>query len=97
MGKRSQKPSSREWNKDKIVGQEGAIKLRTSGAVACLLQMEKRLREWYLFNLGIEVSPWLRHVASRSVSLQAIGGIPRVVDAAQRRAPSGFEITRRSG
>lgn len=42
------------WNKGKIVGQGSRSSSRTSGALRVRLQMEGRLRELALFNLGID-------------------------------------------
>jgi hypothetical protein len=42
------------WNKDKIVGQKAPFKLRDHRAFRVRLEMENRVRELALFNLGIE-------------------------------------------
>src|SRR5580765_8967030 len=42
------------WNKGKIVGQKAPFKLRDVWALRFRLQMEKRVRELALFNLGID-------------------------------------------
>src|ERR1044072_8173154 len=42
------------WNKGKIVGQKAPFKLRDIWALRVRLQMENRVRELALFNLGID-------------------------------------------
>lgn len=42
------------WNKGKIVGQEAPFKLKDIWALRVRLQMEERVRELALFNLGID-------------------------------------------
>ena len=42
------------WNKGKIVGQKAPFKLKDIWALRVRLQMEGRVRELALFNLGIE-------------------------------------------
>ena len=42
------------WNKGKIVGQKAPIKLKEIWALRVRLQMESRVRELALFNLGID-------------------------------------------
>ena len=42
------------WNKDKIVGQKAPFKLKDIWALRVRLQMEERVRELALFNLGID-------------------------------------------
>jgi hypothetical protein len=42
------------WNKGKIVGQKAPFKLKEIGALRVRLQMENRVRELALFNLGID-------------------------------------------
>ena len=42
------------WNKGKIVGQKAPFKLKDIGALRVCLQMESRVRELALFNLGID-------------------------------------------
>ena len=42
------------WNKGKIVGQKAPFKLKEIWAVRVRLQMQQRLRELALFNLGID-------------------------------------------
>ena len=42
------------WNKGKIVGQKATFKLKEIWALRVLLQMESRVRELALFNLGID-------------------------------------------
>jgi hypothetical protein len=47
-------PSREPWNKGKIVGQKAPFKLRDIWALRVRLQMESRVRELALFNLGID-------------------------------------------
>jgi hypothetical protein len=42
------------WNKGKIVGQKAPLKLKDIWALRVRLQMEGRVRELALFNLGID-------------------------------------------
>ena len=42
------------WNKDKIVGQKAPFKVKDIWALRVRLQMEGRVRELALFNLGID-------------------------------------------
>ena len=42
------------WNKGKIVGQKTPFKVKDIGALRVRLQMENRVRELALFNLGID-------------------------------------------
>jgi hypothetical protein len=42
------------WNKGKIVGQKALFKLKDIWALRVRLQLESRLRELALFNLGID-------------------------------------------
>ena len=44
------------WNKGKIVGQKAPFKLKGIWALRVRLQMENRVRELALFNLGIDSS-----------------------------------------
>lgn len=47
--------ASREpWNKGKIVGQKAPFKIKDIWALRVRLQMESRVRELALFNLGID-------------------------------------------
>ncbi len=59
------------WNKGKIVGQKAPFKLKDIWALRVRLQMESRVRELRLFNLGIDSK--LRgcdQVVSRAVVMQ---------------------------
>jgi len=47
-------PSRAPWNKGKIVGQKAPFKLKDIWALRVRLQMESRVRELALFNLGID-------------------------------------------
>src|ERR1043166_10033025 len=42
------------WNKGKVVGQKAPFKLKDIWALRVRLQMENRVRELALFNLGID-------------------------------------------
>jgi hypothetical protein len=42
------------WNKGKIVGQKAPLKLKDIWALRVRFQMEHRVRELALFNLGID-------------------------------------------
>ena len=42
------------WNKGKIVGQKAPFKVKDIWALRVRLQMENRVRELALFNLGID-------------------------------------------
>ena len=42
------------WNKGKIVGQKAPFKLKDIWALRIRLQMEGRVRELALFNLGVD-------------------------------------------
>jgi len=53
-GNRSQRHSPEPWNKGKIVGQRAPFKLKDIWALRVRLQMENRVRELALFNLGID-------------------------------------------
>ena len=44
------------WNKGKIVGQKAPFKVKDIWALRVRLQMENRVRELALFNLGIDSS-----------------------------------------
>lgn len=43
-----------QWNKGKIFGQKAPFKLKDIWALRVRLQMERRVRELALFNLGID-------------------------------------------
>ena len=43
------------WNKGKIVGQKAPFKVKDIWALRVRLQMEERVRELALFNLGIDL------------------------------------------
>ena len=42
------------WNKGKLIGQKATFKLKDIWALRVRLQMEGRVRELALFNLGID-------------------------------------------
>lgn len=84
------------WNKGKLVGQKAPFKLKEIWAIRVRLEMQRRLRESALFNLGIDsklracdlVSLRVRdvchgdHVAARAVVMQH-----------KTQRPVQFEIT----
>ena len=54
MGTAGSAISREPWNKGKIVGQKAPFKVRDIWALRVRLQMEDRVRELALFNLGID-------------------------------------------
>ena len=54
MGSNANHVHREPWNKGKIVGQKAPFKLRDIWALRVRLQMESRVRELALFNLGID-------------------------------------------
>jgi len=77
------------WNKGKIVGQKAPFKLKDIWALRVRLQMESRVRELALFNLGIDSK--LRGCDLVGLKVRDIcrrpGRDPRRGDAAQDPAP----------
>ena len=67
MGSVANAPRREPWNKGKIVGQKAPFKPKDIWALRVRLQMEGRIRELALFNLGIEESPlptcWINSVS----------------------------------
>jgi len=67
------------WNKGKIVGQKAPFKLKDIWALRVRLQMENRVRELALFNLGIDSKlrgcdiVALRVEESRPMDIRSIG------------------------
>jgi hypothetical protein len=53
MGTPGNVVSREPWNKGKLVGQKAPFKLKDIWALRVRLQMEGRVRELALFNLGI--------------------------------------------
>ena len=53
MGSTAKATYREPWNKGKIVGQKAPFKLKDIWALRVRLQMENRVRELALFNLGI--------------------------------------------
>ena len=47
------------WNKGKIAGQKAPYKVKDIWALRVRLQMENRVRELALFNLGLDSKLWL--------------------------------------
>ena len=54
MGTAANATHREPWNKNKIVGQKAPFKLKDIWALRVRLQMESRVRELALFNLGID-------------------------------------------
>jgi len=54
MGTASSAVHREPWNKGKLVGQKAPFKLKDIWALRVRLQMEGRVRELALFNLGID-------------------------------------------
>jgi site-specific recombinase XerC len=54
MGTAAKATHREPWNKGKIVGQKAPFKLKDIWALRVRLQMERRVRELALFNLGID-------------------------------------------
>ena len=54
MGTAGNATSREPWNKGKLVGQKAPFKLKDICALRVRLQMEHRVRELALFNLGID-------------------------------------------
>ena len=54
MGTVSNATHREPWNKGKIVGQKAPFKLKDTWALRVRFQMEDRVRERALFNLGID-------------------------------------------
>lgn len=54
MGSEANASRHEPWNKGKIVGQKAPFKLKDIWALRVRLQMENRVRELALFNLGID-------------------------------------------
>ena len=54
MGSNANAIHREPWNKGKIVGQKAPFKLKDIWALRVRLQMESRVRELALFNLGID-------------------------------------------
>ena len=54
MGSNANAVHHEPWNKGKIVGQKAPFKLKDIRALRVRLQMEGRVRELALFNLGID-------------------------------------------
>ncbi len=85
MGTAANATHREPWNKGKIVGQEAPFKPKDIWALRVRLQMENRVRELALFNLGIEsklrgcdlVAPKVRDVShSDQVASRAVVSAP---------------------
>eukprot|EP01030_Chromulinospumella_sphaerica_P000850 gene850-832_t len=72
------------WNKGKIVGQKAPFKVKDIWALRVRLQMEGRVRELALFNLGIDIRDVTHgdQVANRAIVMQH-----------KTKRPVQFEIT----
>ena len=73
------------WNKGKIVGQKAPFKLKDICALRVRLQMDSRVRELALLNLGIDSK--LRGPQGPGRVPRRSGGDPRHRHAAQDSAP----------
>lgn len=80
------------WNKGKIVGQKAPFKVKDIWALRVRLQMEGRVRELALFNLGIDSK--LRGCDLVSPLVPTPGRPPSM---APMWWPSGVELSARSG
>jgi len=80
------------WNKGKIVGQKAPFKLKDIWALRVRFQMENRIRELALFNLGIDSK--LRGCDLVSLKVRDLprrpGGFSRGGNAAQDPAPGAI-------
>ena len=54
MGLDSVRPRREPWNKGKLVGQKAPLKVQNIWAIRVRLQMQDRVRELALFDLGID-------------------------------------------
>jgi len=54
MGSEANVPRREPWNKGKVVGQKASFKPKDIWALRVRFQMENRIRELALFNLGID-------------------------------------------
>lgn len=54
MASNLKSPAREPWNKGKIVGQKVPFRIKDIWALRARLQMESRVRELALFNLGID-------------------------------------------
>src|SRR3982751_2504748 len=96
MGSNANAVHREPWNKGKIVGQKAPFKVKDIWALRVRLQMENRVREFALFNLGIDS----KHRGSDLVSLKvrdvchgdAVAGRAVVMQQKTQR-PVQFEIT----
>jgi hypothetical protein len=82
MGGAGNTASREPWNKGKIVGQKAPFKLKDIWALRVRLQMESRVRELALFNLGIDSK-------LRGCDLVALK-VPSVAHGDGRRGPHGL-------
>ena len=93
--------SSRDpWNKGKLVGQKAPFKLKEIWGIRVRLEMQGRLRELALFDLGIDSK--LRACDLLSLRVRDVCHGDRVAGRAivlqqKTQRPVQFEITRRPG
>jgi len=84
------------WNKDKLVGQKAPLKPKDIWAIRVRLQMQDRLRELALFNLGIDSK--LRGCDLIGLHVRDISHGDRIASRAmvmqsKTKSPVQFEIT----
>jgi integrase len=96
MGSVSSAVHREPWNKGKIVGQKAPFKIKDIWALRVRLQMESRVRELALFNLGIDSK--LRGCDLVSLKVRDIChgdqvAARAVVTQHKTRRPVQFEIT----
>lgn len=83
------------WNKGKIVGQKAPFKLKDIGALRIRLQMEGRVRELALFNLGIDSKLRSCDLVALKIHDICYGAmwLPAIVMQHKTQRPVQFEIT----
>jgi hypothetical protein len=96
MGSAASILSREPWNKGKIVGQKAPFKVKDIWALRVRLQMENRVRELALFNLGIDSNFRgcdLVALKVRDVCHGDAGASRAVVMQHKTQRPVQFEIT----
>jgi len=84
------------WNKGKLVGQKALFKLKEIWAIRVRLQMQGRLRELAMFNLGIDSKLRacdLTNLRVRDVCHGDRVGARAIVQQQKTQRPVQFEIT----
>ena len=84
------------WNKGKLVGQKAPFKLREIWAIRVRLQMQRRLRELAMFNLGVDSKLRacdLTNLRVRDVCHGDRVGARAIVQQQKTQRPVQFEIT----